>query len=126
MRSARAVLRSRAGQAMFEYALLLALVATALLVILVSYRSHILNIFASSNTALTATECNAGGSCGGAAGTGGGSSSDAAGSGSPSGGASPATDQGAGPSDGSSGGSSQGSGSGPGGTEKGPTLQGQP
>jgi Flp pilus assembly pilin Flp len=118
------MLRSRAGQAMFEYALLLALVATALLVILAGYRSHILNIFASSNTALTAADCNSGGSCGGAASPAGAPSSDAAGSGPSPGGGVSGTDQ---TGSGSSGaGSSQGSGSSSGGNQPGPTLQGQP
>jgi Flp pilus assembly pilin Flp len=109
-------LRSRAGQSLPEYAILLALVATGLLILLLGFRGNVGTIYTATNNALAAIASGiTGAGGGGTASPTGGGAGDGSGAGSISGGGDggPAasvggsTDGGAGSSSGGTGGSEE-------------------
>jgi Flp pilus assembly pilin Flp len=117
--SARERLRSRAGQSLPEYAILLALVATGLIILLLGFGTNVKTIYTAANHALSVASGIASGDPGGTA------SSTAAG-----GGDGGSTAGGGGASSGGGGGSAGGGGSvagggGTGGEEPPPSLRPQ-
>jgi hypothetical protein len=118
MRSAK-ILSRRTGQTLGEFALLLALVISALVLILINFRTHVRNIYGSTADAVAHADCSSGGSCPATSGGGGGgtASSSGGGAGGASGGGPTWNGAGAPPTDGggSSGGGSGSAGGGGGG-----------
>ena len=123
MISARDRLRSRAGQSLPEYAVLLALTAIGLVILLLGIGNNVESIYAGANDALAWVASVAGGGDGGGAAGGASAAVGGAGSGSPAGGGSSPGADGEGAS--SSGGGSVGGG-GAGGSEDTPEIRSPP
>ena len=111
MTSARDRLRSRAGQSLSEYVLLLALMATGLLVILLGFGSNVGTIYTKTSNAMASVASGNTGGGGGTpsgtvgAGVGGGTTVGGGGGSAPGGGGSPGGGGGANPGGGGGGGS---------------------
>lgn len=124
MTSALDRLRSRAGQSLPEYAILLTLVATGLLIILLGFRTHLQSIYAATSNALgSVASAVTGGGGGGTTSGGGGAAGGGGDGGSIAGGSGDGSNAGGGGSSAGDGGSSSGGGDGS--SEPPPLIHGQ-